>query len=161
MSLPHGGVPPSVIRPDFFALLILLLLLQAKHSLDLIFLPSREQTNGVSVESLDSLVAFSALKLLSQSLVRQHLLSLEHFSGEAQLHVDDGLLVHQAALGSAVIHKELLVVNQDRLSLFHVANETAEEVGIQVGVFQVLEELGLVPHHLRLFLLAFINGSKP
>lgn len=76
----------------------------------------------------------SGLNLLSKSLVSQDLLLLKDFLSEADFKFNNGLLVYNALLGSAVVDKELLVVYQNSLSLLHEAHKATEEVRVQIGV---------------------------
>ena len=69
------------------------------------------------------------------------MLLLEDLVGKADLHLYDGLLVHYACLGSAVVDEELLVVYLYRLSTFHIAHEAAEEVVIKVVLFDLVESI--------------------
>jgi hypothetical protein len=74
----------------------------------------------------------SGLDFLCKSLISKDLFLLEDFSRKPDFKINDGLLVNDATLWSAVIDKELLIINQNGFTLFHIAHESAVEVGIQV-----------------------------
>ena len=79
--------------------------------------------------------------LFSESLVCKHLLLLENLLCEADLHFNDGLLVDNPLLGSAVVDKELLLVYLDSLSALYIAHESTVEEGIEICLFHVVEGL--------------------
>jgi len=105
--------------------------------------------------------AISGLDLLSESLVSQHLLLLEDFSGEADLKVDDGLLVYDAAFGSAVVYEEFLVINNDSFTFFNVAHEATVEVRMEVVLLQIFESLLLMSVSSFMCSIVFPYGSYP
>lgn len=84
------------------------------------------------------------MNLLSEALISQHLLFLEHLACKAYFQVYDSLLIYNAALRSAIIDEELLVVYNYSLSLLYIAHEATIEVWVQVILLQVLKSLSLI-----------------
>ena len=66
-------------------------------------------------------MALPCLELLSETLVSEDLLLFEDFACETDFQLDEGLLVNEATLGLAIVHKELLVINENSFSLFNIA----------------------------------------
>ena len=94
--------------------------------------PARHRIRGGDVSRVD---------LFGETLICQHLLLLENLLGEADLHLYDGVLVHDAEFGTAVVQEKLLVVYLKGLSTLHIAHKATEEIWVQIGLADVLKSL--------------------
>ena len=71
------------------------------------------------------------LQALRVALIGQHLLLLESFLREADLHLDDRTFVDNARPRLTLIDEELVPGDLYRLALLQVAHQAAEEVRLQ------------------------------
>jgi hypothetical protein len=79
--------------------------------------------------------------LFRETLISQDLLLLEYFLGETYFHLNNRLLVNNAALWPAIIQEKFLVVYLKCFSSFDITHESAEKVGVQISLFDLLKSL--------------------
>ena len=92
--------------------------------------PTRDRIRGGDV---------SRVYLFCETLVCQHLLLLENLLGEPDLHLYNGVLVHYTEFGATVVQEKFLVVYLEGLSTLHIAHKATEEIGVQIGLPDVLK----------------------
>ena len=76
-------------------------------------------------------------------MICEYLFLLEDLLSEANFEFDDGLLVNDPILWSAVVDEEFLVVNLYSFASFDIAHESAEKERVQVRLLYLLEGLCL------------------
>lgn len=76
-------------------------------------------------------------------MICEYLFLLEDLLSEANFEFDDGLLVNDPILWSAVVDEEFLVVNLYSFASFDVAHEPAEKERVQVRLLYLLKGLCL------------------
>jgi hypothetical protein len=79
--------------------------------------------------------------LFGETLVCKHLLLLENLLSETHFHLYDGVLVHYTEFGATVVQEKFLVVYLEGLSTLHIAHKATEEIGVQIGLSDVLKGL--------------------
>lgn len=99
--------------------------------------------------------------LFSKPLICEDLLLLEDLLSEADLHLNDGLLINNTTFWSAIVQEKLLVVYLEGLTTLHIAHKTAEKVGVQIGLPDVLKGLILFSVCLFVFTVCVPNWSNP
>lgn len=74
-----------------------------------------------------------------EALVSKNLLLLENLMSEANLELDNRLLIDDASFRPTVVDEELLIIDLDGLTAFHIAHEATEEVVVEICLLYVVE----------------------
>jgi predicted Zn-dependent protease len=61
--------------------------------------------------------------------------------GEPYFHLYNGVLIHYPEFGPTVVQEKFLVVYLEGLSSLHIAHKATEEIGVQIGLADVLKGL--------------------
>jgi hypothetical protein len=83
------------------------------------------------------------MDLFGKPLIGEDLLLFENLLSEADFQIYDRVFVDDTALWTAIVKEKLLVIYFQGFTSLYIAHEPAEEVGIQIGLSDVLLSLSL------------------